>query len=43
MNASHFILTLDNSEDYNLPFTIKELIDSLGKAHDTGGGLPLDF
>ena len=28
----------DNIEDYNLPFTLKELQDSLNKAHDTSVG-----
>ena len=28
----------DNIEDYNLPFTVKELQDSLNKAHDTSVG-----
>ena len=35
----HLDFDTDNSENYNVPFTIRELCDALKKSHDTATGL----
>ena len=34
----HLDFDTDNSENYNVPFTIRELCDALKKSHDTATG-----
>ena len=34
----HLDFYADNSENYNIPFTIRELCDALKKSHDTATG-----
>ena len=34
----HIDFDTDNSENYNIPFTIRELCDALKKSHDTATG-----